>query len=528
MNNFRDFEAAPFLPKLTLPDAFQFLFEPARYKIGYGGRGAAKSWSYAQALTGLSTIYNSDYSQQQIDDICGAFTESTGLKDGTIRLFLSHRPLIVCGREVQKSIADSVHRIISDQIDRLGLTSLFKVNRDNIECTNGAEFVFVGLFRNVHNIKSLEGCTVCWLEEAEKLSFDTYRALRPTVRLDAGREFLNTPRYWESEIWISFNTAYEDDPTYELMIKDPPAKASVHLINWDSNPFFPEVLRAEKDDDYAKRPHEAPNIWEGKPLGYGRRVWPEFVEKIHIREWPFPFVAENAQNFMAVDPAKSYYPAALWMARWPKKNGRNFYYWIYAEWPTRAELHDDFVNVRRSLLYTDTMLTMSKAFLVKDDAGECGMQVTARFTDTRYVHGTGAADFVHGELSGWVEQFHLKENGGLIFRCPKPQRITAADTTSHTGLQYNTLIPVGDNNEPCIFVAPWCKNVIMALKHHRLEEESEAESQKYKDFSDALKIMFAGIQGFSYERPVKIEEVKGEGFVESNPMAGVSGSDCMI
>ena len=69
MNNFRDFEAAPFLPKLTLPDAFQFLFEPARYKIGYGGRGAAKSWSYAQALTGLSTIYNPDYSQQQIDDI---------------------------------------------------------------------------------------------------------------------------------------------------------------------------------------------------------------------------------------------------------------------------------------------------------------------------------------------------------------------------------------------------------------------------------------------------------------------------
>ena len=521
-------ESAPtsVLPNLTLPEAFTYLLEPARYKIGYGGRGAAKSWSYGQALAALSTLYNPGYSRNQINDICGQFTESTGLNSGTIRLFLSHRPLIVCGREVQKSIADSVHRIISDQIDRLGIRSMFKINRDNIEGSNGAEFIFVGLFRNVHNIKSLEGCTVCWLEEAEKLSFDTYRALRPTVRLDAGAQFVGTPEYWESEFWISFNTKYEDDPTYELMVKDPPKNSSVHLINWEQNPFFPQVLLAEKDDDYAKRPHEAPNIWEGKPLGYGRRVWPEFRPDIHIREWPMQAIVEKAQFFQAIDPAKHYYPASIWIARWPKKSGKGFIHWVYAEWPTRAEIHDDFINIRRSLLYTDTMLNMSKAFMVKDGKAEWDIDVRLRFTDTRYVHGSGAGDFVHGELSGWVEQFSKKENGGLIFRCPKEARITAASGLIHSALQYDTLVPLSDNNEPSLFIAPWCKNIIQSMSHHRLEEDSEYEAQKYKDFSDALKIGFAGMQGVPYERPVKIEPV--EEFNESNPIGSVSGSDCFM
>jgi PBSX family phage terminase large subunit len=492
------------LSNLDYPIIFKPLWEPCRYKVMYGGRGAGKSRTIATALPALASIYNKDYTQEQIDYLCDVYEKGTGFKSGTIRLFLSQRPLIVCGRETQKSIADSVHRTIADSIQRLGLSNLYRIQENSIIGKNGAEFIFAGLFRNVQNIKSLEGCTVCYLEEAQNISHETYRILRPTVRAECPDKSLRgTNKWWSSEFWISFNPGYEDDASYELFVKDKPTDAVCINVNWYDNPFFPEVLRMERDEDYRKRPHEAPHIWEGKLLTYGRRVWPEFIPQNypqgHIRQFKMEDIADKGQAFMAMDPAKHYYPACVWIARIPKPNGKGHYKWVYAEWPTRREVKDDFAEVRTSLLYEGTMLEMSNAIKIKDGLNEFGIVPQARFIDTRYAKGTGAGDFVHGQTSGIVQQFASKQNGGLMFMCPQEGRIDGANKIIKADLTCDRNLDITINNEPDLYIAPWCTNTIQALARHKLEDQTEHESQKYKDFSDALTIIYAGMQGFDFK-----------------------------
>ena len=206
------------IKNVQFPQKLAFLFEPQRYKICFGGRGGAKSWGISRALL-----------------ILGAKS-----------------PLrILCAREFQTSIKDSVHKLLCDQIDSMGLTGFYEITDKSIRGKNGTEFFFVGLRNNVTNVKSIEGVDICWVEEAQTVSKTSWNVLIPTIRKE------------QSEIWVSFNPELDTDETYQRFVLNSPANCKVVKINWSDNPWFPETLRLEKDA-LRDRDIEAYNtVWEG-------------------------------------------------------------------------------------------------------------------------------------------------------------------------------------------------------------------------------------------------------------------------
>lgn len=206
--------------EINIPECFQELFAPARYKSYRGGRGGAKSYAFADALL----------------------------------LKASQQPLrILCARELQSSIRESVHHLLETRIQALGLSELFDVQKATILGINGSEFIFKGIRFNVDEIKSMEGIDICWIEEAQNVSDASWKVLIPTIRKEG------------SEIWLSWNTGTEDDATYQKFVTAPPPDCVSRLVNFYDNPYFPEVLRKEmewcKQVDYTAYL----NIWEGHP-----------------------------------------------------------------------------------------------------------------------------------------------------------------------------------------------------------------------------------------------------------------------
>lgn len=206
------------------PLKLQFLFKPHRYKVAYGGRGGTKSWGFARALL-----------------ILGAQKPTR----------------ILCARETQKSIADSVHTLLKDQIANLGLQAFYRITNSAITGVNGTNFAFIGIKQNVGNMKSFEGCDICWVEEAQTVSKNSWEVLIPTIRKEG------------SEIWVSFNPELATDETFRRFVASPPRSESnpdfarVVKVNWQDNPWFPEVLRQEKDNLKAKDPDAYEHVWEG-------------------------------------------------------------------------------------------------------------------------------------------------------------------------------------------------------------------------------------------------------------------------
>ncbi len=197
------------------------LFQPKRFAVLHGGRGGAKSWGVARALL-----------------IQGANT-----------------PLrILCTREVQKSMRDSVHRLLKDQIVALGLESFYEVLDTEIRGKNGTLFVFSGLASHtVDSIKSYEGVDRVWVEEAHGVSKKSWDTLIPTIR-KAG-----------SEIWMTLNPDMDTDETYVRFIAAPDPDSVVIEVNWRDNPWFPEVLEQERLKHKARDPEGYEHVWEGKP-----------------------------------------------------------------------------------------------------------------------------------------------------------------------------------------------------------------------------------------------------------------------
>ncbi len=200
------------------------LFGSAPYKVAHGGRGSTKSWSFARAL----------------------------LLHGVAKAIR-----VLCIREVQKSIKDSVHQLLKDQIMVLGLEAIYEVKETEIVSRrNGTRFLFVGLSElTADSIKSYEGIDIAWCEEAHTITDRSWKILIPTIR-KAG-----------SEIWISFNPQLDTDPTYVRFVTDPPPGAIVVEMNWRDNPFWNDNLEAKRLEDQRRLPKaEYDNIWEGKCL----------------------------------------------------------------------------------------------------------------------------------------------------------------------------------------------------------------------------------------------------------------------
>ncbi len=199
------------------------LLQPARYKVLRGGRGSGKSWGVAEVLVVLASLI----------------------------------PLrVLCARELQISIADSVHRLLCDWIDRKGLQSRYVITNTSISCpSTGSLFIFKGLKHNISEIKSMEGIDICWVEEAQRVSESSWETLIPTIRKEG------------SEIWITFNPDSEDDPTWLRFVANPPPSCLSAEVNYIHNQHFPETLRAEMEHlmrvDYEAYLH----VWMGQPKG---------------------------------------------------------------------------------------------------------------------------------------------------------------------------------------------------------------------------------------------------------------------
>jgi phage terminase large subunit len=193
-----------------------------RYKIYYGGRGGAKTEHFARALLSLSQQY---------------------------------KIKILCCREVQNSIEDSVYSVLIRIIETYSLND-FDIKKDRItNIHTGSVFIFKGLKKEtVESIKSLDGVDICWVEEAHKVTHKSWKILTPTIRAEM------------SEIWISFNRELPNDPVWDRFCSMPDKNTLLVKVNWNDNPFFPDVLKEEKRLDYKRDPIEARHTWEGEPL----------------------------------------------------------------------------------------------------------------------------------------------------------------------------------------------------------------------------------------------------------------------
>ncbi len=220
--------------KIGFPAKLAPVFEPHRFKSIRGGRDGGKSWSVGRALLEIGAA---DKSQ----------LEAWGLWCGC-------EELIVCARENMNTIGDSVHRLLETQIDALDMRDQYGVEKSLIwNRRTKAEFVFKGLHRNPEAVKSLEGATRLWIEEAQGLSDESWRQVIPTLRRP------------NSEIWATWNPRLETDPTYKRLVLDPPPGLLDIEINYSDNPWLSEVLTPEREKMQREKPDEYAHVWLGKP-----------------------------------------------------------------------------------------------------------------------------------------------------------------------------------------------------------------------------------------------------------------------
>jgi phage terminase large subunit len=191
-----------------------------RYKSAYGGRGSAKSHFFAEQV-----IIKARFEVKRI----------------------------VCIREVQNSIKDSVKLLLEDKVQKLGYQGHFTILDNEIRGSNGSVIIFRGMQSyNSDNIKSLESFDIAWVEEAQTLTQHSLDLLRPTLRKQG------------SEMWFSYNPRYKTDAVDKFFRKNPPDNAISVYVNWHDNPWFHETeLYIDMVNDYKTDPDKADHVWGG-------------------------------------------------------------------------------------------------------------------------------------------------------------------------------------------------------------------------------------------------------------------------
>lgn len=207
--------------RIILPKKMAFLMEMHPYKVLYGGRGGAKTESIGRALISLS---------------------------------LNQKLRILCAREIQNSIAESVHATLKAIIEAHGLASQFRILENKIICrATGSEFIFHGLHgHTVESIKSMAKLDIVWVEEAHTVSKHSWTVLLPTMREE------------NAEVWVSFNPDMDTDDTWQRFVVHPPEGAKVLKVNWSDNKWFPPILEKQRQHCIQFYPDDYDNIWEGK------------------------------------------------------------------------------------------------------------------------------------------------------------------------------------------------------------------------------------------------------------------------
>ena len=218
------------MPNITIPSKLEpFLTKKKRFKVAFGGRGGAKSQTVADMLLFL--------------------VQTEGHKVG-------------CFRELMNSIDDSVHSLLRAEVERMELQG-FTATDSKIINSNGGEIRYKGLSRNPDAVKSMHGFTRFWVEEAQSISQESLNKLTPTLREEG------------SEIWFTLNTESSEDPIskrfivpfYDELLTNGFYEDDLHYIVWinyNDNPWFPEVLEQERIFDYQNRPRaEYDHVWLG-------------------------------------------------------------------------------------------------------------------------------------------------------------------------------------------------------------------------------------------------------------------------
>ena len=161
---------------------------------------------------------------------------------------------VLCTRELQNSIADSVYSLLKNKIVDMKLDFFFTVYKDRIVGNNGSEFIFKGIHNNVSEIKSMENISIAWLEESQSLSRESIDVIVPTIRAPG------------SILIFTFNPYKDNDPIY-MEMKNATEDDLVIKANYSDNPWFPEELRLEMERDKKNDYQKYLWVWEGECLG---------------------------------------------------------------------------------------------------------------------------------------------------------------------------------------------------------------------------------------------------------------------
>lgn len=207
-------------PEWALP-----LLSPNRYKGAWGGRGSGKSHAFAEMLIEEHIV---DASQSS-----------------------------VCVREIQKSLNQSVKRLLEMKIQEMNAGDYFEVQDSVIKNKKGdGRIIFQGMQNHTaDSIKSLEGYDRAWVEEAQSLSQNSLDLLRPTIRKP------------DSELWFTWNPRLASDPVDHLLRgAKPPQNTCVVKVNYMDNPWFPQVLKDEMEYDLRRDPDKYQHVWMGDYL----------------------------------------------------------------------------------------------------------------------------------------------------------------------------------------------------------------------------------------------------------------------
>lgn len=207
------------IPQIFLP----WLFQDYTYKAAYGGRGSAKSHSFARAI---------------------------------LMHAMRDRMRVVCAREIQRSIKDSVKSLLERIISWYALNNLFTIRNNEIICnTTGSEFLFYGLYRNIDSIKSIDNIKIIWVEEAQSVSQESIEILVPTLREE------------DAQLWFTWNPKTKNDPIGKMFLGNTIREGTfVQKVNFDANPWFPAILKREMEYQKAHSYDMYRHVWLGEPV----------------------------------------------------------------------------------------------------------------------------------------------------------------------------------------------------------------------------------------------------------------------
>ncbi len=213
----------------------------ARNRVLYGGRASSKSWEFAGRIAQIAQQY---------------------------------KTRVLCVRRFQNKIKESVYTLIKDQIDNFGFPG-YKKLATTIENSNGSEFVFYGIERNIDEIKSFEGADVLWIEEAHNLTKEQWEILEPTIRKEG------------SEIWISFNPRLITDFIWQNFVVDPPRNSVIRKVNYPDNPYLSSTLLDAIGEMKEKDPDRYEHVYMGRPMSDDdaviiKRSWVEAAIDFHV------------------------------------------------------------------------------------------------------------------------------------------------------------------------------------------------------------------------------------------------------